>query len=386
MMLHYAKIRPLKEAEMNQGMPAVWEEADQLRELMNEQSDSRLRTRLQMLYLLRCGAVANRIEVAHLLGVGRQTVGRWLRRYEHGGVQALLKRGQASGKVSSLPPEVIAGMRAKLAQPIGVGSFRALQQWVEQTYHFQTTYRVIWHTATDILGARLAVARRTHIKKKAGAEALFRATLEHRLRQAALTVQPVTWDSQLIALATLDQLSWPRQPIHVWTQDESRFGLITIQRRRLTLRGIKPLAPSQHQLESSYLFGIVAPISGDSFFLELPGLDSELFQLFLDHFAHAYSTWLNLVVLDNGPAHIAGTLRIPDHVRFVFTPPYTPEVNPIERLWEDLQARVAGANPASLDALFDLLFDQLRGYTPTELASLTAYPFFKNAANAISSM
>ena len=57
-------------------------------------------------------------------------------------------------------------MRTKLAEPTGVASFLALQHWVEQTYHLQTTYRVIYYTATQVLGARLAVARRTHIKKK----------------------------------------------------------------------------------------------------------------------------------------------------------------------------------------------------------------------------
>jgi transposase len=163
---HYAKIRPFKEAEMNQGMPAVWEETSQLRELMSQESDSRLRIRLQLLYLLRSGAAANRTQAARLLGVERETIGQWLRLYERGGLAALLKLGQAPGKVSSLPPEVIAGMHAKLAEPTGVASFRALQHWVEQTYHLQTTYHVVWYTATQVLGARLAVARRTHIKKK----------------------------------------------------------------------------------------------------------------------------------------------------------------------------------------------------------------------------
>ena len=57
-------------------------------------------------------------------------------------------------------------MRKKLAHPLGLASFLELQRWVEQTYQIQTTYRVIHYTATQVLGARLAVARRSHIKKK----------------------------------------------------------------------------------------------------------------------------------------------------------------------------------------------------------------------------
>jgi transposase len=151
---------------MNQGMLVVWEDADQLRKLMSQQSDSRLRTRLQMLYLLRIGAATNRCEVARLLGVSRETVGSWLHLYECGGLAALLRLGQAPGAVSSLPPQVLAGMREKLAQPLGCASFRELHRWVEQTYQIRTTYRVVHYTATAVLGARLAVARRSHIKKR----------------------------------------------------------------------------------------------------------------------------------------------------------------------------------------------------------------------------
>jgi len=201
-----------------------------------------------------------------------------------------------------------------------------------------------------------------------------------------LTTTPVKWDSQLRPLEELQQIAWPTRALRVWTQDESRFGLITIHRRRLTLRGIKPLAPSQHELEWSYLYGCVEPCTGESFFLALPALDSELFQLFLDQFAQADSTALHLLVLDNGPAHIAQQVSLPANVRLVFTPPYTPEVNPMERVWEDLDARIAGATPATLDALLDLLFVELRAYRPEQLASLTGYPFFKNAVYALSSI
>lgn len=151
---------------MNRGMPAVWESASQLCELMDQQSDSSLRTRIQMLYLLRIGAATDRLQVAQLLGVSRNTVRRWLHFYERGGVSALLRLGHAAGATSSLPPHIIQGMRERLAQPIGFASFRELRYWVEQTYQIQTTYRIVHYTATRVVGARLAVARRTHIKKK----------------------------------------------------------------------------------------------------------------------------------------------------------------------------------------------------------------------------
>ena len=194
------------------------------------------------------------------------------------------------------------------------------------------------------------------------------------------------WGVELLPLTTLNQLPWPARPVRVWTQDESRFGLITILRRRLTLRGVKPRAPYQHELQSFMLYGSVEPLTGESFFLELPGLDASLFQVFLDHFAQDVAAALNLLVLDQAPAHIAQKLRRPPNVRFVFTPPYTPEVSPIERLWEDLHAELAGCNPPSINDLSDLVCERIQAYTPARLSSLTSYPFFKNAANALCSM
>lgn len=134
------------------------------------------------------------------------------------------------------------------------------------------------------------------------------------------------------------------------------------------------------------LYGSVEPLTGESFFLELPGLDARLFQLFLEHFAQAAPAALNVLVLDQAPAHISQELRRPANVRFVFNPPYTPEVSPAERVWEDLRAALAGCNPPSLNALSDLVCEQIQAYTPAQLSSLTSYPFFKNAANAVCSM
>jgi putative transposase len=196
----------------------------------------------------------------------------------------------------------------------------------------------------------------------------------------------VRWGVELVAPTTLNQLPWPQQPIRVWTQDESRFGLITVLRRRLTLRSVKPRAPYQHQRRSFTLYGSVEPLTGESFFLELPGLDARLFQLFLNHFAQDVAAGLNLLVLDQARAHIAQQLRRPPNVRFVFTPPYSPEVSPIERLWEDLHDELAGANPPSINDLSDLVCEQIQAYTPARLSSLTSYPFFRNAANAVCSM
>jgi hypothetical protein len=100
----------------------------------------------------------------------------------------------------------------------------------------------------------------------------------------------------------------------VFSLDESRFGLLTVRRRRLTACSIQPVGPVQHVFEGFYVYGAVAPVSGKRFFLELPYLHTDMFQCFLDAFAQAFPDSLNLLLVDNSGAHTAQRLRWPDNV------------------------------------------------------------------------
>jgi hypothetical protein len=87
------------------------------------------------------------------------------------------------------------------------------------------------------------------------------------------------------------------RPVLVFSQDESRFGLLTVRRRRLTGRGIQPVGRVQHTFAWFYVYGAVAPTTGECFFLELPHLNADTFQIFIDAFAHAFPDSLNILLL-----------------------------------------------------------------------------------------
>jgi hypothetical protein len=97
--------------------------------------------------------------------------------------------------------------------------------------------------------------------------------------------------------------------------------LPAVRRRRLTARGVQPVGAVQHIFDWFYVYGAVAPTTGERFFFELPYLNAESFQLFIDAFAQAFADSLNILLLDNSGAHTAQRLTIPAHVRLVFLPP-----------------------------------------------------------------
>lgn len=109
--------------------------------------------------------------------------------------------------------------------------------------------------------------------------------------------------------------------IKYWCQDETRLGLKTIESRKITAFGVKPVGQVQLNFKAYYLYGAIAPQTRESFWLEFSYEDSVCFQIFLDKLASKYPDNLNIIQLDNGRFHQSNILKIPDNVLLIFQPP-----------------------------------------------------------------
>jgi transposase len=171
----------------------------------------------------------------------------------------------------------------------------------------------------------------------------------------------------------------------IFFEDETRIGLMVILRRVLTVMGVKPVSNFQHRFENFYVYGAVEPSTGERFFLELPYLNSEMFQIFIDEFSKKYGDTINIMVVDNGRYHIARALEIPRNVEFVFLPPYSPELNPIERLWQFIKDKLASVGVfKNLEEVQKKVEDILIRLTSSEVQSITGYQYIMNVINALS--
>jgi transposase len=175
------------------------------------------------------------------------------------------------------------------------------------------------------------------------------------------------------------------RPVRVFSEDESRCGLLTVRRWRLTAQGGQPIGGIQHTFAWFYVYGAVASTTGERFFLELPDLNADMFQLFVDAFAQAFPDSLNLLLLDHSGAHTAQRLRWPENVRAVWLPPYCPELNPIERRWRDLTDDLAWQQFVDLDAQQHYVADLLPAYDALTLQALTGYTDLVEAIHALCS-
>ena len=162
--------------------------------------------------------------------------------------------------------------------------------------------------------------------------------------------------------------------------DESRFGLMSRLTRVLTLRGVKPLVPYQHRFENFYLFGAFSPITGSSFLLELPSCTTANFQLYLNQFSSQWPDELKIVFLDNGRFHHSKALVIPHNIVLLFLPPYSPELNPAEKIWRHLKDALGNNLFKTLDELSDQLQTLIQlTLQPATIISITAYQYYTHA-------
>ena len=118
-----------------------------------------------MLYLLASGQAHARQAVARLLGIHRNTIGRWLALYAASGLHALLTTDVPAGKPVSLAPDVLASLEQALRRPDGFASYEALRQWVRQTHGVEVKYKTLYTIVRTRLRTKLKVPRPSHTKK-----------------------------------------------------------------------------------------------------------------------------------------------------------------------------------------------------------------------------
>jgi transposase len=165
----------------------------------------------------------------------------------------------------------------------------------------------------------------------------------------------------------------------VYFQDESRFGLLTVLRRAITVAGVKPVGAYQHRFIYRYCYGLVEPLSGDKFFLTAPQVNTLFFEFLLQQFSRHQPQVYKIIFLDRAGYHKAKHLQVPDNIRLVYLPSSNPELNPIERFWRDMKDKVAFHNFKDEPELEEWITTTINTYSKEQIASLTGYEYIINA-------
>jgi transposase-like protein len=159
-------------------------------------------------------------------------------------------------------------------------------------------------------------------------------------------------------------------------EDEARFGRISDTRRCGAPAGVRPEVSTQVVREYEYAFAAVSPHDGTLDTLVLPSVNAEAMSVFLAEVSQRHAHEFILMVLDGAGWQRAKRLPVPSNMRLMPLPPWSPQWNPVEHLWDEVREKwFANRVFASMSAVEEQLITALKALEQNlpQVASLTGF-------------
>lgn len=109
--------------------------------------------------------------------------------------------------------------------------------------------------------------------------------------------------------------------------------------------------------------------------LNLPYCNADCFQIFLNEFSKNKPEELKIVVLDNGAFHKAKKLSIPENTILIFLPPYSPELNPAEKMWQKFKRNFTNKLFNNIEDVQNFICEQVKNNTKETTKSICSYQY-----------
>jgi transposase len=305
--------------------------------------------------------------IATCVGVSKSLVAKTIAHYNKGGIQAIQVKRVGGRYRSYLRSEEEERFLEPLYQKAEQGAFitaedikKAYEQQIGRIVHTTTISRLLQRH-----GWRKIVPRRKHPKAETDVQEAFKKTLPERIQKAEQG----------------KKLGDTRETAFL-VQDEARFTRITHPTRCWAPQRMRPCVPHQVVREAFYVFAAIEPKTGQMRSVILPTADTEMMNIFLTQVSEDSATSFVVIQVDGAGWHHSRDLTIPENIRLIFQPPYSPEVNPVEHLWEEIREKhMANQMFSSLDDLQNHLCTVLSEFSsrPDDLRALTYFPYIRTA-------
>jgi len=294
------------------------------------------------------------------LKVCRRTVYSWMSIYAQYGLKELLASKKRGGNTPVIEERTKVAIAEKLADPLTtMTSYVELLDWVHREYQSNVKYTTLHKHCREHHNSVLIVSRKSHHKKDKQATKKFKEELPDKLRKIKTEIDETKFDS-----------------FNLYFQDESRFGLMTKQKRVLVSKGVKPIGKYQHSYQSFWLWGCFSPITGNSFYRETSSVSNDLFEGFLNDFSKQNPKELKILIIDNAGFHASKNITIPENIKLIRIPPYTPELNPAEKVWQWMKERVAMKFFEDLESLKKKITEVITQLKSERIKSITGYDLY----------
>ena len=168
------------------------------------------------------------------------------------------------------------------------------------------------------------------------------------------------------------------RPVRLTFQDEARLGRMVRFRRCWAPAPLRPAVCNGYERKFTYVYGAVSPLAGQLDWYLNPKMNTCQMNLFLAQVGVAHPEEFIVMVLDGASSHKAKELTVPENIGLVSLPPYSPELNPQEHVWDELREK---AFPNRVLGEMDQVIAGLRqglgelSADAERIRSLTAWPW-----------
>jgi hypothetical protein len=169
-----------------------------------------------------------------------------------------------------------------------------------------------------------------------------------------------------------------RRSVRLMFQDEARFGRMVRPKRCWAPAPLRPVLRNGYEREFVYVYGAASPLEGELDWRLCREMNTARMGEFLAQVGQAHPTEFIVMVVDGASSHKAKELAIPENIRLLPLPPYAPELNPQEHVWDELREKEF---PNRVFSHLDAVIRQLEHGLPRlaadseRLRSLTAWPW-----------
>lgn len=131
--------------------------------------------------------------------------------------------------------------------------------------------------------------------------------------------------------------------------------------------------------ENFYVYSAINPITGEGFSLILPYVNTQCFNMFLEEMSKDLGDKEVIMVLDGAGWHKSEDLKVPPNMQMVYLPPYSPELNPVERLWQYIKSNtIKNKVYENLSILQETICDFIKNFNREIIKSVCSFDYQLN--------
>lgn len=347
---------------MNKRKLGTNQDRDEVKRLIKKEAKA---WKLQRLTAVRMGldSSVDTKAIADVLGVGEASIYRWFSAFRKGGFEALLHRAHKGSSSANLDEEVRTFIQKGLQTSRWNTVTQACQQ-LESHFGRSYPYKTVWRWLKKAAGV-LRIPRPVHEKRDPIRAEQFKRSFLGKLHALSLS---------------------KARPVKVWFADESRYGLLPNLRRVWSLKGQRPHKKWQSKYQWSYCYGGIDAVDGDAVFIQTPSVSLDWTEAFLKELIKAYPNHEHVVVWDGAGFHPDNNdhVKIPAGIHTLMLPPYSPELNPIEKLWDMIQDHTSNKLWPTIERMDQVVAEHLRPWweVPVKVFSLFGKGWIRASVNA----